>query len=61
MLMEPMPKESRQGNSFEALGTLKEEKEVQAAPMVEDQQEGPSKSPVDEEAQQMEVTKEDEA
>ena len=32
--MEPMPKENRQGNSFEALGTLKEGEEVQAAPMV---------------------------
>ena len=58
--MELIPKENRQGNSFEALGTLKEGEEVQAVPMVEDQQEGPSKSLVDEGAQQMEGSEEDE-
>ena len=48
--MEPMPKENKQGNSFKALGSLKEGEEVPATPMVEDQQEGPSKAPVEEEA-----------
>ena len=58
--MELMPKENRQGNSFEALGSLNEGEEIPATSMVEDQQEGPSKAPVEEEAQQMEGTEEDE-
>ena len=58
--MESMPKDNRQGNSFAALGFLKEGDEVPVAPMVEDQQEGPSKVPVEEEAHQMEGSEEDE-
>ena len=57
--MELMPKENKQGNSFEALGSLKEGEEIQAVPMTEYQQGGPSKSPVNEESQQMEGTEED--
>ena len=45
-----MSKENRQGNSFEALGSLNEGEEVPVMLMVEDQQEGPSKAPVEEEA-----------
>ena len=47
--MELMPKENRQGKSFKALGSLNEGEEVPAMPMVEDQQEGPIKAPVEEE------------
>ena len=49
--LESMPNEKIQGNSFEDLGSLKEGEEIQAMPMAEDQQEGPSKAPVEEEAQ----------
>ena len=49
-----------QGNSFKALGTIKEGEEVTATPMVKDQQESPTKVPMEEEAQQIIGTKEDE-
>ena len=55
-----MPKENRQGNSFEALGSLNEGEEVPSMPMVEYQQEGSIKAPVEEVVQQMEGTEEDE-
>ena len=57
---ESMSNEKTQGNPFEALVSLEEGEEIQVVPMTEDQQEGPSKSPVIEETQQMEGTKEDE-
>ena len=58
--LESIPIEETQGNSFEALVSLEEREETHVAPMIEDQQEGPSKSPVIKETQQMEGTEEDE-
>ena len=55
-----MPNEKTQGNSFKEIVSLEEGEEIQDVPMIEDQQEGPSKSPIIEETQQMEGTEEDE-
>ena len=58
--MGTLPHEKSQGNSFEALASLEEGEEERVMPMMEDQQEGLSKSPASKEAQQMEGVEEDE-
>ena len=56
-----MPKENKRGNSFEALASLSKGEEVPATPMVEDQQEIPTKVPMEEESQQIIGMEEDDS